>query len=229
MFRRSLRSPKSFLDEVFGPVNFQCFHRILNVVAQQHKITAVLQGFVNGFLLRFEPNSPHWSFYDLVVLLIEILMVCCSFAIGQLFLQHVQLLVQPDLVIGRVLVIVVVVDVDPFFSFDFRSASGLGLGISPVHGEGLDVQVRVRMIVYSGDESTPDLIEFLLDELQRCFAGDEKFMVMRIELIDVVLTVEAAIHDQVDLVDVEEFQFFEQMLDGFNVGNIAGKFTVVYR
>ena len=54
-------------------------------------------------------------------------------------------------------------------------------------------------------------------------------MVMLIEFIDVEFTVEASIHDQVDLIDLQEFKFFEQMADGFDIGYVAWKFPVVHR
>ena len=50
-----------------------------------------------------------------------------------------------------------------------------------------------------------------------------------VQRIDVIFTVKAAVHHQLDFLVAEEIHICQQVLDGFNIRDIPGKLSVVER
>ena len=54
-------------------------------------------------------------------------------------------------------------------------------------------------------------------------------MMMFHQIIDVLLAVEASVHDELEFLQLEEINIFNEVLDGLYISDVTGKFPVINR
>lgn len=96
---------KGFLDQILKPIDSDCFHRILDAIGHEDKVSIVLLGLTDCVFFEAVGFASDWSLFDHKVLLIQLFIRRIRGSVAQIVLQSIKHRIKAGLVI-RVLLIV---------------------------------------------------------------------------------------------------------------------------